>query len=75
MLRRLSKYGLGVFMPHLHDEQTGAFHPLLNELMQVEPGLEVSFRPMEEVANQADRAISLRDGIGAPVRRRLWRGM
>ena len=75
MLRRLSEYGLGVFMPHMHDAQTGAFHPLLNELTQVESGLEVSFRPMLKVANQADRAISRWDGVGAPVRRRLWRSV
>ena len=25
MLRRLSEYDLGIFMPHRHDEQTGDF--------------------------------------------------
>ena len=55
MLRRLSEYKLGIFMPHMHDELTGRFQPLPDEIMQVESGLEVSFRPMEEIANQADR--------------------
>jgi hypothetical protein len=28
MLRRLSEYKLGIFMPHMHDRQTGEFQPL-----------------------------------------------
>ena len=55
MLRRLSEYKLGIFMPHMHNEQTGEFQLLSDEVMQVESGLEVSFRPTEEIANQADR--------------------
>ena len=55
MLRRLSEYKLGIFMPHMHDEQTGAFQPLPDEVMQVESGLEVSFQAAEEIANQSDR--------------------
>ena len=45
MLLRLSEYQLGIFMPHVHNEQTGDFQPLPDELMQVESGLEVSFEP------------------------------
>lgn len=55
MLRRLSEYNLGIFMPHIHDEQTGEFQSLPDEVMQVESGLEVSFHPSEEIANQPDR--------------------
>lgn len=55
MLRRLSEYKLGIFMPHMHDEQTGKCQPLPDEVMQVESGLEVSFQPTEEIANQTDR--------------------
>jgi len=55
MLRRLSEYKLGIFMPHKHDEQTGEFQPLPDEVMQVESGLEVSFQPTQEIANQTDR--------------------
>lgn len=55
MLRRLSDYKLGIFMPHKHDEQTGEFQPLPDEVTQVESGLEVSFQPTQEIANQADR--------------------
>ena len=55
MLRRLSEYKLGIFMPHMHDEQTGEFQPLPDEVMQVESGLEVSFQPTVEIANQPGR--------------------
>ena len=55
MLRRLSEYKLGIFMPHMHDEQTSEFQPLPDEVTQVESGLEVSFQPTEEIANQTDR--------------------
>jgi hypothetical protein len=55
MLRRLSEYKLGIFMPHMHDDKTGEFQLLPDEVMQVESGLEVSFRPTEEIANQAGR--------------------
>ncbi|MEP7312497.1 MAG: hypothetical protein ABI859_07930 [Pseudomonadota bacterium] len=55
MLRRLSGHGLGIFMPHMHDERTGDFLSLPDDVTQVEAGLEVSFRPAEEVAKQGDR--------------------
>lgn len=71
MLRRLSEYNLGIFMPHMHDEQTGEFQPLPDEIMQVESGLEVSFRPIEDIANQADRFLPVgwcwRAGAAAPL--------
>ena len=55
MLRRLSEYKLGIFMPHMHDEQTGQFQPLPDEVVQVESGLQVSFQPMKEIASQENR--------------------
>ena len=55
MLRRLSGHGLGIYMPHMHDERTGDFLSLPDEVTQVEAGLEVSFQPAAEIANQADR--------------------
>ena len=55
MLRRLSEYHLGIFMPHMHVEQTGEFQPLPDEVMQVESGLVVSFQPTEEFTIQRDR--------------------
>jgi hypothetical protein len=55
MLRRLSEYRLGIFMPHMHDEQTGEFQPLPDDVTQVESDLEVSFQPTEEVTIQTDR--------------------
>ena len=71
MLRRLSEYKLGIFMPHRHDEQTGEFQPLPDDVMQVESGLEVSFQPTQEIANQADRFLPVgwfwRAGASTPV--------
>lgn len=55
MLCRLAEYKLGIFMPHMHDEQTGEFQPLPEAVTQVESGLEVSFQPTQEIANQTDR--------------------
>lgn len=54
MLRRLAHFKLGIFMPHMHDEKTGEFKLLPDELMQVESGLEVSFKCTNDVASQAD---------------------
>ena len=45
MLRRLSGYGLGIFMPHMHDERTGEFQPLPELVTQVESGLRSWPRP------------------------------
>ena len=71
MLRRLSEYKLGIFMPHMHDEQTGEFQPLPDEVTQVESGLEVSFQPMQEIANQTDRFLPVgwvwRAGAATPL--------
>ena len=52
MLQRLSEYQLGIFMPHMHDEQTGAFQLLADDVVQVESGLEVSFKAAKEIAIQ-----------------------
>lgn len=71
MLRKLSKYNLGIFMPHMHDEHSGEFQPLPDELMQVESGLEVSFPPKQEIANQPGRFLPVgwfwRAGASATV--------
>lgn len=55
MLRRLSEYNLGIFMPHMHDEATGDFQLLSDHLVQVESGLEVSFHARREIARQPAR--------------------
>jgi hypothetical protein len=55
MLRRLSDYKLGIFMPHMHDKQTGEFQMLFDEVIQVESGLEVSFQPTKKITEQGDR--------------------
>ena len=71
MLRRLSEYQLGIFMPHMHDEQTGEFQSLPDEVMQVEAGLAMSFQPTKEIANQGDRFLPVgwlwRAGASAPA--------
>lgn len=71
MLRRLSEYRLGIFMPHMHDERTGQFQLLPEEVMQVESGVKVSFQPMEAIANQTVRFLPVgwlwRAGAAAPV--------
>jgi hypothetical protein len=67
MLRRLSAHGLGICMPHMHDENTGEFQLLSDELMQVEAGLEVSFQTRAEITRQAGRFLPVawiwRDGM------------
>ena len=55
MLRKLSAYELGIFMPHRHDERTAEFQPLPDDVVQVESGLQVSFQPLTEIATRADR--------------------
>ena len=55
MLRRLADYKLGIFMPHMHDEKTGEFKSLPDEVTQVEAGLEVSFQASKDIVNQPDR--------------------
>lgn len=55
MLCELSKYHLGIFMPHMHDEQSGAFQPLPDDFMQVESGLGVSFQPNAEIESKTER--------------------
>ena len=54
MLRRLSAFRLGIFMPHQHDDSTGEFQPLPDEVMQVESGRTVSFERLEEVARRTE---------------------
>lgn len=55
MLRRLSEHHLGIFMPHMHDEASGEFQPLPEGILQVESGLDVSFRAALEIVNQTNR--------------------
>ena len=52
MLRRLAEFNLGIFMPHMHDEHTGEFHPLPDGVTQVESSLEVSFQQTRQIASQ-----------------------
>ena len=54
MLRRLSAFRLGIFMPHQHDDSTGEFQPLPDEVVQVESARAVSFEPLESIAQRTD---------------------
>ena len=54
MLRRLSAFRLGIFMPHQHDEGTGEFQPLPDEVVQVESARAVSFERLESIAQRTD---------------------
>ena len=54
MLRRLSAFQLGIFMPHRHDDRTGEFQPLPDEVTQLESGRAVSFERLEEIARRTE---------------------
>lgn len=56
MLEKLSHYNLGVFMPHMHDDETGGFAPLTAGLTQVEDGLKVSFQPEDACVDEPGRS-------------------
>ena len=47
MIRKLSSYNLGVYMPHMHDKKTGAFQLLPEGMTQVEDNLRVSFQSVD----------------------------
>ncbi|CAN5416225.1 hypothetical protein BH09MYX1_BH09MYX1_29180 [soil metagenome] len=71
IIRRLSDYNLGVFMPHAHDGQSGDFEILPEDVVQVESGLEVSFQPASELESRMDRFLVVgwiwRSGASVPV--------
>ena len=69
MLQRLSEFDLGIFMPHRHDERTGDFQQLPEDVMQVEAGCQVSFQNAQKIESQADRFLPVvwRWRVGAAV--------
>ena len=69
MLHRLSHHGLGIYMPHMHDEHSGEFQPLPDDVMQVESGLNVSFKPTGETVSHTTRFLPVgwRWSAGAPT--------
>lgn len=54
MIRKLSKFGLGVFMPHMHPPE-GGFAPLPPGTVQLEGNLKVSF--VDERSTDLDSAV------------------
>ena len=71
MLNKLSEFQIGIFMPHTHDEKTGAFQLLGDDVVQVESGLEVSFKTANEITSQRNSFLPVgwlwRAGQSAPV--------
>jgi hypothetical protein len=47
MMRKLSAYNLGVYMPHMHDAKTGAFQLLPEGVTQVEDNMRISFQSVD----------------------------
>lgn len=63
MMRRLSAYNLGVYMPHMHDKDTGEFQVLPDEMIQVEDDLSISFQEEDAIeGSYAPVAWIWRDG-------------
>ena len=71
MLNKLSEFQIGIFMPYTHDEKTGAFQLLGDDVVQVESGSEVSFKTANEITSQRDSFLPVgwlwRAGQSAPV--------
>ncbi len=51
LVKALSVFGLGVFLPHMHDEATGAMVPLPEGIVQIEEDLKVSFVPADQAGD------------------------
>ncbi len=49
IMRKLSAYNLGIYMPHMHDERTGAFQVLPAGMTQVEDNLKISFQLVDQL--------------------------
>ncbi|MGH9075882.1 MAG: hypothetical protein ACRDY0_00235 [Acidimicrobiales bacterium] len=56
VLRKLGEHNLGIYMPHVHDERSGAFEVLPAGVTQVEDGLEVTFRQAADLLDGPDRS-------------------
>ena len=70
MIRRLGEYGLGVFMPHRHDEESGEYQLLPAGLVQVERNLQVTFEPDSDELRETCSAVAWRwdKGVEAVAR-------
>jgi hypothetical protein len=55
MLRKLSDYNLGIYVPHMHDDDTGQFTPLPDGMTQVEDDLQVTFARDDDVVDEGER--------------------
>src|SRR5262245_49997263 len=59
ILRRLADFNLGVYMPHLHEDGTGRFLPQPYDMVQVEDGLQVTFKTEEEMARLSGSVVQV----------------
>lgn len=70
MLKNLSEFQLGIFMPHTHEEKTGAFKLSGDDVVQVESGSKASFKTASKIASQQDSFLPVewlwRSGQSAP---------
>jgi len=57
LIKKLSVHGLGVFMPHMHDPETGDYAPLPKGMVSVEKDLQVSFHPSSSQEVAKSRAV------------------
>jgi hypothetical protein len=47
--KTLAKFNLGIFMPHMHDDETGQFIDLPDDMMSLESGLKTTFETEAEM--------------------------
>lgn len=57
MMKKLSKFGLGIFMLHMHDPVTDDYAPLPRGMVSVEKDLQVSFYPSSSKEVAESRAV------------------
>lgn len=66
MMKKLAEYNLGVYMPHIHEDEDGEFAAMPDGVVQVESGLEVTFHQTSELEERKTTLIPVgwfwRDG-------------
>lgn len=67
MMKRLSDFGLGIYMPHMHSEDA-AFIPLPNDFIQTEEAGKISFQHRDKMKDGRYSEVAWRwqdDGVTA----------
>lgn len=57
--KTLAKYNLGIFMPHMHDEETGQFIDMPDDMMSIEAGLKTTFQTEEEMRASGEQFVDV----------------